>query len=91
MEFTHYGLNAVNVDPGGLDNSGYVFGARLCMAASADGWYSVDTPIFTRLYEAVFLTPKNYLILAVIALSLIAFVSFIISVAFVIRMLLIRK
>lgn len=61
------------------------------MTASDDGWYSVDTPIFTRLYEAVLLTPKNYLTLAVIALSLIAFVSFIISVAFVIRMLLIRK
>ena len=89
--YTHYGLNAVNVDPGGLDNSGYVFGARLCMAVSADGWYSVDTPIFIKVYETVLLMPKKCLILAVIALSLIAFVSFIISVAFVIRMLLIRK
>ena len=89
--YTHYGLNAVNVDPGGLDNYGYVFGARLCMAASDDGWYSVDTPISTRIYEAILLVPKNYLLLAIIGLSIISFVSFIISVALVIRMLLIRK
>ena len=89
--YTHYGLNAVNVDPGGLDNYGYVFGARLCMAASDDGLYSVDTPISTRIYEAVLLVPKNYLLVAIIGLSIISFVSFIISVALVIRMLLIRK
>ena len=66
--YTNYGLNAINMDPGGLDNSGYVFGARLCMAISDEGWQPVDTPIMTRIYEYIMLMPQRHLLL-VLALA----------------------
>lgn len=61
--YTYYGLNAVNMDPGGIDNFSYVFGARICMATSEEGWQPVETPLFTKAYEFVLLMPKNHLLL----------------------------
>lgn len=62
--YTFYGLDAINTAPGGLDNSGYVFGARLCQQATPDGWQPVSTPVIERVYEYVMLLPKNHLIFA---------------------------
>lgn len=64
--YTSYGLNACNTDPGGLDNSGYVFGARLCMATSDAGWHLVKTPLLDRFYESILLMPRKHLVLAAI-------------------------
>ena len=70
--YTFYGLNAVNTDPGGLDNSGYVFGGRLCMAASDEGWQPVNTPIPDRLYEFILLMPRKHLLLCLILTALLS-------------------
>lgn len=70
--YTFYGLNAVNTDPGGLDNSGYVFGGRLCMSASDEGWQPVNTPLPDRLYEYVFLMPKKHLLVCLILTALLS-------------------
>jgi len=64
--YTSYGLNAVNTDPGGLDNSGYVFGGRLCMSPTDKGWKPIKTPLLDRLYESLVLMPKKYLLACLI-------------------------
>lgn len=74
--YTMYGLNACNVDPSTLNYSGYVFGARLCMAANFDGWHPVETPFVDALYEWVLLLPKKRLVFAVLFIGLMAVVSF---------------
>ena len=64
--YTFFGLHACNTDPGGLDDYGYVFGARLCMAADNNGWQPVATPLYVRLYECILLLsmPKMLVIVA---------------------------
>lgn len=49
--YTSYGLNAINMDPGGLDDYSYVFGARLCKAKTDTGWYPITKPTFERFVE----------------------------------------
>ena len=88
--YTFYGLNAVNTDPGGLDNSGFVFGARLCMSTSDKGWQPVKTPLLTRLYEYVLLMPKNHLLLTLLLAALFSCIG-IFSLLFVIVRLLRKK
>ena len=89
--YTAYGLNAINVDPGGIDNSGYVFGARLCMSVSETGWTPVDTPIATKIYEYFLMLPKRYLLVALFGVLFITLLCFMISTIFVIRMFFRRK
>lgn len=72
--YTSYGLNACNTDPGSLNNSGYVFGARICMAASDEGWRPVTTPVSVRIYEYVMLMPQKHLLLAISLLGLMAII-----------------
>lgn len=71
--YTFFGLHACNTDPGGLDDYGYVFGARLCMAADNNGWQPVATPLFERLYECILLLsmPKMLVIVAACLLMII--------------------
>lgn len=87
--YTSYGLNACNTDPGGLDNSGYVFGARLCKSANESGWYPVETPLIKRLYQKILLMPQKHLIFAMVVLLVMAIVSiiliFTISVKYIIK------
>lgn len=64
--YTQFGLNSCNTDPGGLDNCGYVFGARLCMAVDDAGWQPVATPLYIRLYEYILLLSMPKILLTVI-------------------------
>lgn len=75
--YTFYGLNAINTDPGSIDNSGYVFGARLCMAVDKDGWHPVKTPITEEIYEFVMLMPERHLLFAICLIATIIFVGII--------------
>ena len=68
--YTSYGLNAINTDPGGMNDSGYVFGARICMSTTDEGWKPVNSTLFTKLYQYLVTLPKNHLILLVVGLSL---------------------
>lgn len=52
-QYTEYGLNAVNEDPGGIDDNSYLFGGRIAMAASPSGWQPVSAPLATRIYNKV--------------------------------------
>lgn len=70
--YTDYGLNACNMDPGGLDNSCHVFGARICMSASVSGWQPVSTPITTVIYEKMLLMPKKHFLLGLLTLSVLS-------------------
>lgn len=70
--YTDYGLNACNMDPGGLDNFCHVFGARLCMSASVSGWQPVSTPIPTVIYEKMLLMPKKHFLLGLLTLSVLS-------------------
>lgn len=70
--YTDYGLNACNMDPGGLDNFCHVFGARLCMSTSVSGWQPVRTPMPTVIYEKILLMPKKHLLLGFLILSVLS-------------------
>lgn len=70
--YTFYGLNAINTDPGSLDNSGYVFGARICQAVDKDGWQPVATPITERIHEYVMLMPEKHLLFAICIFGLLS-------------------
>lgn len=83
--YTFYGLNSCNVDPGGLDNNGYVFGARLCMSANEDGWQPVSTPIQERIYESIMLLPKSRVLILVGAVALL-FIGFVASIIYIITL-----
>ena len=81
--YTSYGLNACNTDPGGLNDESYVFGGRLCRAATSEGWHPVKTPIMDLLYEyCMMLSPKKiymiFLLLVVILIG-IGCISFIVG------------
>lgn len=83
--YTLYGLNSCNVDPGGLDNCGYVFGARLCMAVDTNGWQPVATPMFTRLYEKIMLLPMSR-ILIVAGIGIVVVIGFVITLIYVLAL-----
>ena len=36
--YTEFGLNACNIDDGGICSKNYVFGARICMSAAEEGY-----------------------------------------------------
>ena len=79
--YTDYGLNACNMDPGGLDNSCHVFGARLCMSASVSGWQPVSTPITTVIYEKMLLMPKKHFLLGLLVMSVLSLLFVVCTVA----------
>ena len=81
--YTSYGLNAVNTDPGGINDSGYVFGARICKSITAEGWKPVKTSLVARLYEYLLTIPKNHLIFLVVGLSTIVLLSGILCLMFI--------
>lgn len=85
--YTFYGLNAINTDPGGLDNSGYVFGARLCQQATPNGWQPVSTPITDRIHEYIMLLPKKHLLFVLGCLTLISAIGTISIMMAIIRLL----
>lgn len=61
--YTEYGLNACNTDPGGIDDCIYVYGGRLCMSLSEEGWQPVCMPFVTRFHQKLFLiSPKRFLL-----------------------------
>lgn len=74
--YTMFGLNACNTDPSSLNYSGYVFGARLCMAMDAAGWKPVDTPWMDALYERVMVMPKKHIVFAILLVGFVAVVGF---------------
>ncbi|WP_294554179.1 SUMF1/EgtB/PvdO family nonheme iron enzyme [uncultured Bacteroides sp.] len=49
--YTAYGLNSINIDPGGLDDFNYVFGGRLCKAINENGWQPVEKSVIEKLYK----------------------------------------
>ena len=79
--YTDYGLNACNMNPGGLDNSCHVFGARLCMSASVSGWQPVSTPITTVIYEKMLLMPKKHFLLGLLVMSVLSLLFVVCTVA----------
>lgn len=72
-QYTELGLNAVNEDPGGINDNSYLFGGRIAMAASPDGYCEVDEPITETLYHRILMTSQKRMVMyiAVISLALI--------------------
>lgn len=58
-QYTELGLNAVNEDPGGINDNSYLFGGRIAMAASPDGYCEVDEPITETLYHRILMTSQK--------------------------------
>lgn len=51
-QYTEYGLNAVNEDPGGIDDKSYLFGGRIAMAADlSTGFVPSKISVLTRYYQ----------------------------------------
>jgi len=51
--YTEYGLNALNTDPGGINDVSYLFGGRLCKAFDKAGWQPSDKDAFTLIKQYV--------------------------------------
>lgn len=68
--YTAFGLNACNTDPGGIDDRIYVYGGRLCMSLSKEGWQPLEKPLETTLYQTIqLLSPKRLLLISVSAIA----------------------
>ena len=68
--YTAYGLNTCNTDPGGIDDRIYVYGGRLCMSLSDDGWQPVKKPFLTVFHQEILLmSPKKLLLAFGVALA----------------------
>lgn len=57
--YTAFGLNAINTDPGGIDDISYVFGGRLCMAHDENGYHPIGLPVSQQIYQWVMLLSPN--------------------------------
>lgn len=64
--YTEYGLNAVNIDDGGIDGKLYVFGGRLCRCYDNEG-YLFTPPVKKIINLSVFLK-YSYFILSCICI-----------------------
>lgn len=68
--YTAYGLNAINTDPGGLDDFNYVFGGRICMAVDTAGWQLVKKPLLDRIFEWWMMQSIKFIVIYILCFSL---------------------
>lgn len=62
-QYTEQGLNAMNEDPGGIDDRSYLFGGRLCMAANMEeGFRDIRSSTVDKLERQISLMPKKHLL-----------------------------
>lgn len=67
-QYTEWGLNSVNEDPGGINDKSYLFGGRLCKAVSPNGYSEVKKPISYDFYVWVHNLPLKHLFYGTIAI-----------------------
>ena len=75
-QYTEYGLNAVNEDPGGINDKSYLYGGRICMAVDSVGFKKTSIPFCDKLYKQIALIPRKhfiYMVLFGICLMIILF------------------
>ena len=84
-QYTEYGLNAVNEDPGGINDNSYLFGGRIAMAASPQGYEEIKEPVADRIYHQVMKASQNSIVAAVAAISLVSVIAMAMVVILIIR------
>ena len=84
-QYTEYGLNAVNEDPGGINDNSYLFGGRIAMAASPQGYEEIKEPVADRIYHQVMKASQNRIVAAVAAISLVSVIAMAMVVILIIR------
>lgn len=83
-QYTEYGLNAVNEDPGGINNKSYLYGGRLCKSFESGGYSMVQKNILLKVYIYLMRMPPKHLITLFTALIvLILVISSIIIISFI--------
>lgn len=75
--YTAYGLNAINMDPGGLDDFNYVFGGRICKSINETGWCPIEKPIVDRITEwwSLFSPMKIFTLLGIFVVGIICIIA----------------
>ncbi len=79
-QYTELGLNAVNEDPGGINDKSYLFGGRLCRAVDDKGWREVKMSTTESLYQWLMTLPKKHLLFGFIVMALLSSIAIIVIV-----------
>lgn len=69
-QYTEFGLNSLNEDPGGLSNKSYLFGGRICKAADSEGYFEIKNPLSYDFYVWIQTRPLKHLFFGTIAIVL---------------------
>lgn len=86
-QYTEYGLNAVNEDPGGINNKSYLYGGRLCKSFEPEGYMAVDSPLYLRFYNYLILMPPKHIVILCTAIMVLILILSLISLVSIIRCL----
>lgn len=90
-QYTEYGLNAVNEDPGGIDNKSYLYGGRLCKAADKQGYDAADKDFTDSIYKYIYTLPRRHMLIMLSAFTGIAFILIVLIILLSIKCLKLRR
>lgn len=82
--YSDYGLNAINTDPGGINDISHVFGGRLCKSFDSEGWKPQQNNLLSKArHSLVQISEKRFIILiSALVLLIVGLVSTIIILTF---------
>lgn len=84
-QYTEYGMNAINEDPGGINDKSYLFGGRLCKSYDNDGYENIENSFADDIYLKIHLMSKKQLLLIVSLLSALCFGVLILSCYLIVK------